>query len=207
MEDHPVFGMLLLQLDQVFQPADIRHAVSALCGKGMRKNLVVPEIHVQRQFVVCAFHIESRHIAYDALHRPVNLHFGQQKIRENPGGFPGLLVPVVLGIALDSRRFAAFVGIRIGKDKSCIKPDLGIQPAVSVGRIFQVIFLKQQNTVQKVFLLVRRMGKAFLPGVEAAAQNPHHFAEDFDRKRSGQFHDHLVFLLSYRITVPSPFTS
>ena len=207
MEDHPVFGMLLLQLDQIFQSADVSHAVSPLCGKGMRDDFIVPEIHVQRQFVVCALHIEGRHIAYDALHRPVDPHFGQQKIREDPGGFPGLPVSVVLGLALDPRRLAALVRIRIGKDKPRIQPDLGVQPAVSVGRIFHVIFQEELDIAHEILLLVRRMGEAFLPGIEAAAPDSHCLAEDLDRERAGQFHDHLVFLLSYRITVPSPFTS
>ena len=55
IEDRLVLGMLLLQLNQLFQYDDVHHAVSAICGNRMRENFTVPAIRVQRQFIVVPF--------------------------------------------------------------------------------------------------------------------------------------------------------
>ena len=79
----------------------------------MADDLVVPEIHVQGEFVVNAFHTEGGHVAHNALQRSVDLHFGQKQIGEYPVRIARLLVFVMLGLALDSRSFTAFMSIRI----------------------------------------------------------------------------------------------
>lgn len=45
----------------------------------------------------------------------------------------------MLGFALDSGCFAAFMSIGIRENKSGVQADLGVQPAVSVGRILKVV--------------------------------------------------------------------
>ena len=70
-----------------------------------------------------------------------------------------------------------------------------------------MILLKKKNVTDKTFGMGRRIGKLLLPVVEAASSNAHRVAQQLHREFSGKLHDHLVFLLSYRITVPSPFTS
>ena len=70
-----------------------------------------------------------------------------------------------------------------------------------------MVFLEQKNIADQISGPFGWIGKMLLPTVETASENAHGFAEQFYRERSGQFHDHLVFLLPYRITVPSPFTS
>ena len=92
----------------------------------MADDLIVPEIHVQGQLVIDAFHIKSGHVAYNALQWSVNLYFGQEQIGEHMGRIARLFVPVMLGAAFDPRNFTAFVRIRVGEDKACVEPDLGI---------------------------------------------------------------------------------
>ncbi len=74
MQDHLVFRMLLFEFDQIFQSAYVGHTVSAFGRKRMTDDLVVPEIHIQREFVIDALHIESRHVTHNTLQRPVDLH-------------------------------------------------------------------------------------------------------------------------------------
>ena len=66
--------------------------------------------------MVDAFHIKSGHITHDALHWPIDLHFRHEQVGKYPRWIASLLVPVVLGFALDSRNPTAFVGIGIGQD-------------------------------------------------------------------------------------------
>ena len=66
--------------------------------------------------MVDAFHIKSGHITHDALHWPIDLHFRHEQVGKYPRWIASLLVPVVLGFALDSRNPTAFVGI--GSDRT-----------------------------------------------------------------------------------------
>ena len=70
-----------------------------------------------------------------------------------------------------------------------------------------MVFPKKGEVADKVAGPVGWIGKMFLPAVEAASLNPHGLAEQLDREVTGQFQDHLVFFLTYRITEPSPFFS
>ena len=79
----------------------------------MAHELIVPKVHVQRQFIVYPLDPEGGHVADDALQRRVNFHFGHEKIWEYFVGFTGLLVFVVSHPALDVRRLAALVRVRI----------------------------------------------------------------------------------------------
>lgn len=88
-----------------------------------------------------------------------------------------------------------------------VQPDLGVEPAVSVGWVPEMVLLKQQDIGHKASGSVGWVGKAFLPGIKAAAPDAHCFAEQLNRERPGKLQDYLIFLLPYRITVPSPFTS
>ena len=62
--------------------------------------------------MVDAFHIKSGHITHDALHWPIDLHFRHEQVGKYPRWIASLLVPVVLGFALDSRNPTAFCGHR-----------------------------------------------------------------------------------------------
>ena len=68
--------------------------------------------------MVDAFHIKSGHITHDALHWPIDLHFRHEQVGKYPRWIASLLVPVVLGFALDSRNPTAFVGIGIGDSRA-----------------------------------------------------------------------------------------
>ena len=57
VQDHPVFGMLLFEFKQIPKAADVGHPVSALGWKRMADDLVVPQIHIQRQLIIYALHI------------------------------------------------------------------------------------------------------------------------------------------------------
>ena len=70
-----------------------------------------------------------------------------------------------------------------------------------------MVFLKQQDVADEGSCSVGRIGEMLLPAVKAAALDAHGFTEQFYRELSRQLHDYLVFLLPYRTTVPSPFTS
>lgn len=70
-----------------------------------------------------------------------------------------------------------------------------------------MVFLEQLNIADKVLCPLGWIGKMFLPTVKTASEDTHGFTQQFYRKLSGKLHDYLVFPLSYRITVPSPFTS
>lgn len=72
--------------------------------------------------MVDAFHIKSGHITHDALHWPIDLHFRHEQVGKYPRWIASLLVPVVLGFALDSRNPTAFVGIGIGQDNLFVQP-------------------------------------------------------------------------------------
>ncbi len=173
----------------------------------MAHNLVVPKIHVQRQFIIHAFHIECGHVADDALQRAVDLDFRKQQVREYSIRVSRFLVLVMLRFALDSGKLAAFVRIGIGEDKSRVQAEFGVEPSVAMGRIFLMVLLEQENVVHEVLRSFREVGELFLPAVEAASLNAHDAAKRLDRELSGKLQDYLVFLLTYRMTEPSPFTS
>jgi len=113
----------------------------------------------------------------------------------------------LLGFALDPGCFAAFMSIGIRENQAGVQADLGVQPAVSVGWILKVVFLKQQDVADEGSCPVGWIGEMLFPTVKAAALDTHGFTDQLYRKFSRQLHDHLVFPLPYRITVPSPFTS
>jgi hypothetical protein len=81
----------------------------------MRHDLIVPQVHVQRQFVVDAMHPERCHVADDTLQRPVDGEPCRQQVRKNPERIAWLLVAIVLGLALDPGNLAALVCIGFGK--------------------------------------------------------------------------------------------
>ena len=62
----------------------------------MRYDLVVPEIHVERQLIVNAMHPESGHVADNAFQRASNDELCRQKIREDPERMALLLIPAIL---------------------------------------------------------------------------------------------------------------
>jgi hypothetical protein len=134
-------------------------------------------------------------------------YFGQKQIGKYSVGIARLFVLVVLGFALDPGCFAAFMSIGIRENKPSVQADLGIQPAVSMRRILKVVFLKQQDIADEGSCPFRRVRETLFPAVKAAALDAHGFTEQFYRELSRQLHDYLVFLLPYRTTVPSPFTS
>lgn len=207
MKHHLAFGMLFANLKQILQAADVRHSVTTLGRKGMAYNLVVPQIHVQRQFIIHSLHIEHCHVADDALQRPVDLDFRKKQVREDAVRVSGLLVLVMLRLALDPGHPAAFMRIRIRKGKPCVQAQLCIEPPIAMRRIFVMVFLEQKNITDKIFLPFCRHGELFLPSVEAASPNAHNPSKRLDRKLTGKLQDYLVFLLTYRMTEPSPFTS
>ena len=77
----------------------------------MADDFVVPQIHVQRQFVIDAFDVKCRHIADDTLERPVHVHLREQQIGVDPALFARLPVAIMPRLALDSGRLAALVRI------------------------------------------------------------------------------------------------
>ena len=97
--------------------------------------------------------------------------------------------------------------IGIGEDKSRVQAEFGVEPAVAVGRIFFMVLTEQEDVVHKIPRPFREMRELFLPAVEAASLNAHDAAKCLDRELSGKLQDYLVFLLTYRMTEPSPFTS
>lgn len=111
--------------------------------------------------MVDAFHIKSGHITHDALHWPIDLHFRHEQVGKYPRWIASLLVPVVLGFALDSRNPTAFVGIGIGQDNLFVQPYLGVQPAIAVRWILPMVLLEQQDVAQKALFFARRLRKMF----------------------------------------------
>ena len=113
MKDQLLVGELLLKLDHILQPVNIGHSVSSLGRKGVSNQLIVPEIHVQRQLVVGTFHVKGGHIAYDALHWTVYVEPGKQQIRKCLKRIAWLLIFVVFGNTLDPGNLTALVSIWI----------------------------------------------------------------------------------------------
>ena len=85
--------------------------------------------------------------------------------------------------------------------------DLGIKPSVSMRRILYMVFQKKPDIIDQTLCPWGRVIQPLFPVVKAAPADVHGFTEQAHRELSGQFKDHLVFLLSYCMTVPSPFTS
>ena len=157
--------------------------------------------------ILDALHIEDGHVTDYALKWPIYLHFGQKKVRIDPFWVSGLLVLVVLGLALDPCDLAALMRVWIGKSQTGIQADFRVQPAVTVRWIFKVVFPEQCDVADEASLAIGWIGKVLLPVVETVSFHAHRLTEQLDRKHSGQFQDHLILVLSYRITAPSPFTS
>jgi hypothetical protein len=118
--------MLLFELYQAFQSAYVSHTISTFGRKRMADDLVVPKVHIESELVIDALHIEGRHVTHDTLQWPVNLHFRQKKVRKYAVRITWLLVLVMLGTALNSCGFAAFVSIGIRENKSGIQADLSV---------------------------------------------------------------------------------
>ena len=135
--------------------------------------------------MVDAFHIKSGHITHDALHWPIDLHFRHEQVGKYPRWIASLLVPVVLGFALDSRNPTAFVGIGIGQDNLSVQPYLGVQPAIAVRWILPMVLLEQQDVAQKALFFARRLRKMFFPSVETAPLDAHCLAKKLHRNFSG----------------------
>ena len=140
-------------------------------------------------------HIKDGHIAHNTLHRALDVDSCEQQVRIDSKRIPGLLVFVVFGNTLDSCHLAAFMGIGIGKDDSLIQSDFGVQPTVPVRGKTYMVFLKQQDTLYKPLLLLRRMFHTLFPVVEAAARDADSFAEQLNGKLTGKLHHYLVLFL------------
>ena len=104
-----MFRELLFQGKQVFQAADVGHPVATPGGQSVADDLVVPQVHVQRQLIVAALHIECRHITDDALHRPIHIDLGEQQVGVDPAQLSGFLIAIVVRLALDPCRLTALV--------------------------------------------------------------------------------------------------
>ena len=89
------------------------------------------------------------------------MHFRHEQVGKYPRWIASLLVPVVLGFALDSRNPTAFVGIGIGQDNLFVQPYLGVQPAIAVRWILPMVLLEQQDVAQKALFFARRLRKMF----------------------------------------------
>lgn len=81
----------------------------------------------------------------------------------------------MLGLALDSRNLATLMSIGVRQDNVFVQAYLGIQLAVTMRWILQVVFLKQPDIACKVLLSFRRMRKMLLPCVETAPLDAHCF--------------------------------
>jgi len=140
--------------------------------------------------------MECRHVAHNALQRTGNGHLCHGQIRENSVRIPRFFVPIVLRMTLDTDCLAAFVRIRIRHLLAGIQIYLCIQPAITMRRILQMVFLEQHNCRHQRFFPLRRLGKMRFPVVEAASLDTHHLAQQLDREHAGQFQDYLLLLLS-----------
>ena len=113
MKYHSVFRMFLLQSGQVIQAVDVGHPITTLRGKCMGHDLIIPEIHIQRQLIVDTVHPECCHITDDAFQRPVNNQLGRQQVREYPERIAWFLILIVLCLAFDTGNPAALMRIRV----------------------------------------------------------------------------------------------
>ena len=87
--------------------------------------------------------------------------------------------------------------IRIRKNKSGIKANFGIQPSVSMGWIFQIVFPEQLHAANETLCPWRRIPKTLLPIIEAAAIDVHGLTKKLYREFTGQFQNYLIFFLLY----------
>ena len=92
----------------------------------MADNLVVPQIHVERQFVIYTVYTKCGHIADDALKRLVDLQLCHEQIGINTTRISRFLVLVMFRLAFDFGELAAFVGIAVRQNKSGIQTDFGV---------------------------------------------------------------------------------
>ncbi len=76
-----------------------------------------------------------------------------------------------------------------------------------MGWVFLMVSSKQKTVVDEVFIPFRGMGQVLLPAIESTAMDAYVATKCIDRKFPGKFQDYLAFLLTYRMTEPSPFTS
>ena len=76
-------------------------------------QFIIPEIHIQRQFIIGPFHVESRHVTYYTLHRAVNVDACQQQIWIGLKRITRLLIFIMLGYTLDPGNLTALVSIWI----------------------------------------------------------------------------------------------
>ena len=160
-------ALIAYRLEQLEKKVDKHNSViertfelekrAALGRKSMADDLVVPQIHVQCQFVIYALHRERRHVTDNALKRLVDTQFCHKQIGKNTSWIAWLFILVMLRFAFDPGYFTAFMSIRSGKDKTSIQADLGVEPPVAVGRVFHVVFLKQHNVADQILCSFRRI--------------------------------------------------
>ena len=106
----------------------------------MAHYFVVPQVHVQREFVIRPFEAERRHVARYVLHRRVCGKAGEKQVRKQPVRIAWFFIAVVFRPAFYTGSPAAFIGVRIGMDYPCIKPYFRVEPSVSVRWIFLMVF-------------------------------------------------------------------
>ena len=139
----------------------------------MGKDLVVPKIHIEGQLIIDAIDIESRHVADNTLKRTVNLQLGKEQIGEDTTGFAGLAVSVMPGLAFNAGDPAALVRVRVGEYEAGIEANLRVEPAIPVGREFEMILLKEDDAANKVFGGLCGGVQRVFPVVKRAARDVH----------------------------------
>lgn len=210
MKDHLEVRILFLDLDEAIPSVDIGPTVATLTGQGIRQDLIVPKIHEKCEFVIDSAEIKGGHITHHALERAIHVQPLEKVVWIDLEGIPGFLVTIVPGFADDAGRFTTFMCIRVGHFPLCIEEDLGIEPAIAMGRIFPVIIPEQLHIVHKPYKAFRRMLKTLLPLIEAAPVHPDDRTDPLDGKVKGKLKNYFVFLFfkeMYSLFCPSPFTS
>ena len=76
------------------------------------------------------------------------LSSAEKKVWKYPAWISRLFVLIMLGLTLYSRDLTAFMSVRIRKNKSGIKANFGVQPSVSMGWIFQIVFPEQLHAAK-----------------------------------------------------------
>ena len=119
--------------------------IAAPLREPVSDDLVVPEVHVEGQLPIRPVRPERGHVRYDALHRPIRLKRGHHQVRERLPCLSRRLVGEVLRLGLYPGESAASVGVLVGHDEAGVEPYLGVEPTVSVARVFGVVFLEQHD--------------------------------------------------------------
>lgn len=135
----------------------------------MAHYFVVPQVHVQREFVIRPFEAERRHVARYVLHRRVCWKAGEKQVWKQPVRIAWFFIAVVFRPAFYTGSPAAFIGVRIGMDYPGIKPYLRVEPSVSVRWVLLMVFHKEHYVSGKVSRPLGWFKNAALPVIEAAS--------------------------------------